>query len=273
MLVSVIIPTFNRQNKVINAVQSVLKQSYKNIELIVVDDGSEDNTLNKLKGLSDPRIKIISQPHKGVSAARNKGISQSKANIIALLDSDDIWLPDKLKKHLKFHLEGGWQISQTDELWIKKGKKINPMFKHRKKAGWIFEPSLELCLISPSCVMFSKEVWEKTGGFDENLPACEDYDLWLRCSLKYSIGFLPEKLVVKYGGHPDQLSSKIIGLDLYRIYSLLKLLKPKNISKVQKEKIKNTLFKKGNLYIKGCLKRGKFEEAERIKLLIEKWIT
>ena len=271
MLISVIIPTFNRKLKVINAINSVLRQTYKGFELIVVDDGSEDGTYEELKRIKDKRLKVIRQSHQGVASARNRGVSESKGELIAFLDSDDIWLPNKLEEHIKFHLQGEWQISQTEEIWIRKGRFVNPMLKHRKRAGWIFEPSLNLCLISPSCVMFSKRLWIELGGFDESLLTCEDYDLWLRYSLFYPVGLLPKKLVIRYAGHSDQLSHTFIGQDLYRIYSLLKILK-KRLCMSKREKVKEVLRKKALIYIKGCLKRGKFEEAQRIKELVKDFV-
>lgn len=264
MKVSVIIPTYNRASYLPRAVYSVLNQSYRDLELIIVDDGSTDNTRDFLKTLDDPRVKIIYQENRGVSAARNRGIYESSGELIGLLDSDDQWLEDKLKIHLKFHLEGGFEISQTEEIWIRRGKRVNPGIKHRKRAGWIFEPSLELCLISPSCVLFSKRLFQEIGPFDESLPACEDYDMWLRATLRYPVGLCPFPLVIRYGGRADQLSSKIIGLDLYRIYSLIKILSSKSLDSHKIMKVKKVLKKKTDTYIKGCLKRGKLEEAERI---------
>ncbi len=272
MYVSVIIPTYNRSDKVKRAIFSVLSQSYKNFELIVVDDGSTDNTKEVLQSINDSRIKIISQQNMGVSAARNRGISESSGDIIALLDSDDEWMKKKLEIHLEFHLQGEWSISQTEEIWFRKGKRVNPGKRHIKKAGWIFEPSLELCLVSPSCVMFNRKLIEDIGPFDENLPACEDYDMWLRTSLKYPVGLCPYPLVIRHGGREDQLSSKIIGLDLYRIYSLIKLLKNPHIQPKQIRLVKNTLKTKAKRYITGCLKRGRSIEAKRIMDLVSPYI-
>ncbi len=273
MKISVIIPTLNRANLLPRAVYSVLNQSYRNLELIIVDDGSTDNTREFLRSLDDPRVKIIYQENKGVSAARNRGIYESKGDLIALLDSDDEWLKDKLKVHIRFHVAGQFEISQTEELWIRGGKRINPGKKHRKRAGWIFEPSLQLCLISPSCVLFSRELFQKVGPFDERLPACEDYDMWLRATLRYPVGLCPYPLVIRYGGRSDQLSSKIIGLDLYRIYSLIKILRNETLDNDQLKATKEMLKIKSRRYIMGCVKRGKIEEALRIKELIKDFVS
>lgn len=265
MLIAIVIPTFNRVDRLAKAVQSVLAQTHSNVELIVVDDGSTDATQAFLMGNKDKRLRVLRQENQGVSKARNAGIIAARAEMIALLDSDDVWLSDKLEKQLSFMSQGGWEISQCDEQWIRHGRRVNPRDIHAKRAGWIFEPSLELCLVSPSCVMFSRRCWEAVGPFDESLPACEDYDLWLRCSLKYPVGFLPEPLVEKYGGHPDQLSRKIIGLDLFRVYSLVKILRSERLSLDQRQRAQEALRNKLSRYIKGCLKRDKPEEADRVR--------
>ncbi len=268
MLVSIIIPTYNRASRLKRAIFSVLsQQNIEQIELIVVDDGSTDDTREMIMSINDPRLIYLYQENRGVSSARNRGIRQSRGELIALLDSDDIWKQNKLSLHLKFHLEGQWEISQTQEEWILHGKRINPGLKHKKKAGWIFIPSLELCLISPSCVMFSRRLWEEMGPFDESLPACEDYDLWLRVTAHYPVGLFPVALVEKYGGHLDQLSRRIIGLDLYRIYALLKIYR-QPLPQEYKDAVIKQIKQKGKIYITGCIKRGKWEEAERIRQLI-----
>ncbi|MGM0423780.1 MAG: glycosyltransferase family 2 protein [Thermodesulfobacteriota bacterium] len=267
MLVSIIIPTYNRGQVLSRAVFSVLAQSHTCLELIVVDDGSIDQTREMLQGIADPRFSYLWQQNQGVAAARNLGIEKARGKYIALLDSDDLWLPEKLRKQLYFTLQGGWEITQTDEAWFRQGVRVNPGLKQQKRAGWIFEPSLELCLVSPSCAMFSRRLWEELGGFDQRLLAAEDFDFWLRCSLYYPVGLCPQKLVHRYAGHEDQLSRKLIGIDLYRIYSLLKIQQEKRLSPRQKRLLQLNLKERVRRYRLGCLKRGKFEEAERISAL------
>lgn len=269
MFVSVVIPTYNRQEQVLQAINSVLSQSHADLEVVVVDDGSTDHTGSVLQQINDARLKILQSTHQGVAAARNKGIAVAKGELIALLDSDDFWLPAKLQEHLVFHLKGGWEISQCDELWERGGRLVNPHYKHKKKAGWIFAPSLERCLVSPSAVIFSKRLWQYVGPFDQDLLACEDYDLWLKVSLVYPVGFLPKKLVVKRGGHSDQLSRKVIGLDLYRIYSLINLLKQKDLDRGKRVLVEKNLKERVKRYTQGCLKRDKPEEAERLLSLCQ----
>lgn len=259
-LVSIIIPTYNRGWIIKDAIDSILTQDFKDFELIIVDDGSTDNTkeiLNKYKN----NIKIINQTNKGVSAARNTGINASSGDYVAFLDSDDIWLPKKLSTQVDFfNSNKNAMICQTEEMWIKKGKRINKKKKHKKISGYIFEPSLSLCLVSPSAVMTRRSLFDEIGLFDEKLYSCEDYDMWLRISRTIPIYLIDKPLVVKRGGHIDQLSAKP-GLDKYRIQSLKKIINSKTLSDNQYTAAVKTLREKCLIYAKGCLKRGKKKEA------------
>ncbi len=272
MLISVIIPVYNRPSFLPTAVESVLNQTYKDFELIIVDDNSTSDTyFSVYPYLKDKRITYYwLNKNRGVSYSRNYGIKKSKGELIAFLDSDDYWLPEKLEKQIDYILKNNYSICQTEEIWIRKGKFVNPRKKHKKIEGDIFEKSLELCIVSPSAVLIKREVFEKIGLFDENLPACEDYDLWLRVSLHYKVGLLKEKLIVKRNGHEDQLS-KLKALDRYRIYSLLKLLKNHNLDEKRKALVIQTLIKKAKIYINGCIKRGKKDEAEYYRNIIKRY--
>ena len=265
--VSVIIPTHDRADVLGRAVASVLGQTWTDLELFVVDDGSSDATASVLAEFDDPRLTGMHQENKGVSAARNLGIAASGGRYVALLDSDDYWMPDKLEKQVRFMAESGFAICQTDEIWIRNGQRVNPRFKHAKPAGWFLERSLELCLISPSCVMFTRELWRELGPFDERLPACEDYSLWLRVGARHPVGLVPEALTVKTGGHADQLSRRIIGLDLYRIYAMVDLLRSMALGGEQRIMVEAALRERVRLYAQGCIKHGKDEEAVRVREL------
>ncbi len=267
-MISVIIPTFNRAGLLQKAASSVLAQSFKDLELIIVDDGSGDETPSVVESFKDRRIIYCRQENKGVSAARNLGLSASRGEYVAFLDSDDYWLPEKLRLQHEFMRETGFMISQTGEIWVRSGNRVNPMNKHAKLSGWIFEKSLDICLVSPSCVMMDRALVHKGYYFDEKLMACEDYDLWLRISLNYPLGFLPIDLTVRKGGRPDQLSAKIIGLDLFRIYSLLKLSKMEGVDRERQILVGRALQKKSGIYIRGCIKRGRCEEAQRVQELL-----
>lgn len=222
--ISVIIPTYNREISLERAIDSVLEQTYRNFELIVIDDGSTDNTVSIIRKFRK-RIRYYSRLHGGVSSARNLGLEKSEGTWVAFLDSDDYWLPRKLERQMQCLTENPrWLVLQTDEKWIRHGTVVNPMNKHRKYSGWIFRQCLPLCIVSPSAVIVHQKVFNDVGVFDEKLPVCEDYDLWLRIALKYEIGLLPEKLIVKTGGHADQLSKKYWGMDRYRVLALEKIL-------------------------------------------------
>ena len=272
MLVSVIIPVYNREAFLPTAVNSVLSQTFKNLELLIIDDNSKDETFfSVLKFLEDKRVSYYYlRKNYGVSYARNYGIKKAKGDYIAFLDSDDYWLPNKLEKQITYMLEKKFKICQTDEIWIRRGKFVNPKKKHQKIEGDIFEKSLELCIVSPSAVLIKKEVFDDIGLFDENMPACEDYDLWLRASLKYKIGLLNEKLIVKRNGQDDQLS-RLKGLDKYRIYTLLKLLKNYNLDEAKRKKVIEILNKKCEIYLNGLLKRKKIKEAEYYRRILDEY--
>ncbi|MCA1786137.1 MAG: glycosyltransferase, partial [Desulfobacteraceae bacterium] len=221
--ISVIIPTFNRAWVLAKAIDSVLAQTFVPKEIIVVDDGSTDETGQLLAAYGD-RIRVFTQPNKGVSAARNLGIRHSCGEYIALLDSDDLWEPEKLACQAAFFTSHPRvMICQTEEIWIRKGRRVNPMQKHQKPSGMIFEPSLHRCLVSPSAVMMKKKIFDVKGMFNEDFPVCEDYDLWLRISVDMPVYLIEKPLTVKYGGHDDQLSASH-SQDRYRIACLLALI-------------------------------------------------
>ena len=265
-LVSVIIPTFNRAYCLGDSIRSVLNQ--KGFELIVVNDGSTDDTDKILANF--PKIKVIKYiENRGVSIARNKGIEKAKGSLICFLDSDDLWEEGKLESQVKWmqdHPE--CNAVYTDETWIRNGIRVNPMNKHKKYSGDIFRQCLPLCIVSPSSVMLRKSVLNEVGGFDESMPVCEDYDLWLRIALRYPFKFLKEKLVIKRGGHEDQLSRKYWGMDRWRVYSLEKLLRGNDLNTQQREWVTEMLVEKCNILIQGFEKRGKLEEAREYKNMV-----
>ncbi len=263
-MISVIIPVFNREKTIKRAIESVKNQTLKAHEIIVVNDGSTDNTLNILKSIEE--IKVISQENLGVSAARNAGIEMAKGEWIAFLDSDDWWFEEKLEKQMNFHKKyPDILISQTDEIWIKNGIKINKAKRFRKKLqGKIFKESLQMCHISPSAVMIHRSVFEDVGLFDTSLPACEDYDLWLRISKKYYVGLIDEPLIAKTGGHEDQLSMKYWGMDRFRIKAMLKHINDPNL----KQEVIKEIKRKCEILINGAKKRGNtaiIKEYEKLK--------
>jgi len=258
-IVSVIIPTYNRAWVLKEAIDSVLAQNFRDFEIIVVDDGSTDNTLRILESYQE--VCIVRQNHRGVSAARNAGIARATGHFIAFLDSDDLWRPGKLSAQVAFfNTHPDILICQTEEIWIRNGIRINPKKRHKKYSGMIFEHCLELCIVSPSAVMMKRCLFDKIGSFDETLPVCEDYDLWLRVASRFPISLIEDPLVIKRGGHPDQLSGKR-SMDRFRIYALKKILESDLLSLRQYRAAKAALKKKCAIYATGCLKRGRMKEA------------
>ncbi len=269
-LVSVIIPTYNRGWIVKEAIESVLAQDFTDFELIVVDDGSTDNTSEILKEFESD-IRVIRQTNRGVSAARNRGILASVGRWIAFLDSDDLWLPEKLSRQVDFfttHADA--MICQTEEQWIRNGVRVNPRVRHHKFSGLIFERSLELCLVSPSAVMIRKDLFDVVGLFDKSLPACEDYDLWLRVSCRFPVYLIDTPLIIKRGGHADQLS-RAPGLDKYRIQSLHNVIESNLLSNGQRTAAAQMLKEKCLIYANGCRKRGRSDEAAYYEILAGKY--
>lgn len=261
-LVSAVIPTFNRGWSICRAVESVLYQDYPHIETIVVDDGSNDDTAEKLLPYTD-RIQVIKQENQGVSAARNTGIKRAGGDLIAFLDSDDLWKSDKISTQTAFFVEHPTAlICQTEEIWIRNGRRVNPAKKHKKPSGMIFEPSLHLCLVSPSAVMMKRSLFTDKGGFDESLPACEDYELWLRIGVDTPVHLIDYAGTVKHGGHDDQLSQDH-SLDRYRIDAIEKLLDSQVLSTQQRREAVKVMKQKCRIYGNGCIKRGKTEEGRR----------
>ena len=267
--VSVIIPTYNRPDFTLDAIDSVLRQTFEDFELIVVNDGGEEsNTLLKCMS-DDDRLSYFYVDHGGVSFARNFGVSKSRGRLIAFLDSDDLWLPKKLEvQTFFFDKNSDVNICQTEEIWIRNGKRVNPAAKHKKYSGWIFKKCLPLCIVSPSAVMMKKGLFDSLGGFDESLPACEDYDLWLRLSLRHPIYTLSEPLIIKRGGHKNQLSS-MWGLDRYRIKSLVNLLNDVELDGEKRNLVEKEISRRACIFAKGAKKHGKYDEANYYKSIMD----
>ena len=272
MKISVIIPTYNRKHTLQRAIDSVLAQTFKPFEIIIVDDGSKDGTKEWLL-LNYPSVQYIHQPNNGVSSARNKGIQISQGSWIALLDSDDEWMPEKLEYQSRFlEVNRDSSFCHTNEIWIRNGVRVNQMKKHKKYGGDIFKHCLDICRISPSSSIIKKDVFEEVGAFDESLTVCEDYDLWLRVTAKFNILFLDEPLIKKYGGHSDQLSRVPEGIEQYRIRSLEKILSMGSLTETQFRSAKDMLIHKLNIYAKGLKKRDKYEELTSTEKKIQDWL-
>ena len=270
--VTVILPTWNRAKWLKTSIESVLSQTFQDFELIVVDDASTDSTGEILEGYSRKIRTILLPENLGVSAARNAAIVQSDSKWIAFLDSDDYWHAEKLEKQIKqTRLCPEYQIHFTDEIWIRNGIRVNPKYKHRKREGWIFKPSLALCLMAPSTVMLHRELLERHGMFDDALPVCEDYDLWLRLTAYHPVALLNEKLMTRHGGHSDQLSRKPWGIDRFRVQSLQKILSQENLRSGDRTAAIRMLRKKCEILIKGFRNRGNMKEIRVYQNIAQKY--
>ena len=271
MHISVVIPTYNRSHTISRALQSVTAQTAPVDEIIVVDDGSNDGTCD-LIARQFPQVQVIRQSNLGVSAARNRGITAAQSEWIALLDSDDSWLPHKIKvirETQQRHPD--YVLYHSDEIWLRRGVRVNPKQKHRKSGGWIFEQCLPLCAISPLASVICKSTLESLGMFDENLPACEDYDLWLRLCHRHPVFYIDQALITKYGGHADQLSRQFPAMDQFRIHALHRLLTTETLNPVQRHAAEGMLLSKLEILLNGAVKHDNRSLIEEFGPLREAW--
>lgn len=269
--IDVIIPTYNRRHTLGRAIDSVLIQSLKPAEIIIVDDGSTDGT-QELISINYPDITYIKSENKGVSAARNLGIKHGQSDWLAFLDSDDEWLPNKLEKQsAAISNQKEYKVVHCDEIWFRNGSRVNSKIKHQKYGGSIFEKCLPLCVVSPSAVIIHRVLFRELGLFDENLPACEDYDLWLRICAIYPVLYVEAPLLIKYGGHEDQLSRKHWGMDRFRVEALRKILRSGILNESQELAATETLIQKCNILIGGAKKRGNQELMLVCRSLVEEF--
>jgi glycosyltransferase involved in cell wall biosynthesis/nucleoside phosphorylase len=266
--ITAIVPVYNREQTIQRALDSILSQSYPPAAVIVVDDCSTDLTRKILENYGKKISRIYLPQNSGPSKARNEGIRHARTEWIAFLDSDDCWKKSKLKNQIDYLRKYPfYQILQSEEIWIRNGVRVNPCKHHKKPVGWIFEPSLERCLVSPSGVLIKKSLIEQYGGFNENFPVCEDYDLWLKISRHHPVGLDPNLSVVKYGGHKDQLSRKYPAMDRFRVKSLVRLLENEH-DPYFRERIIKVLSKKLNILIRGYEKRLKIKEAQACREIL-----
>lgn len=260
--VSIIIPTYNRAHCLQKAIDSVLSQTHPYFELIVVDDGSEDNTANLVENYNSD-IVFIRQANKGPAAARNRGVQAARYGLLAFLDSDDWFAENKLEVQIRAMQEKpAYLISHTQEIWYRKGRIMNQKKRHRKNSGDIFNQSLELCAVGMSTVLMHRKIFERFGLFDEEFPCCEDYEFWLRVSAEQEFLLVDQPLTLKDGGRDDQLSSLYRqGMDKFRIQAIMKMLAAGSLNEVQKEAAISELQRKCMIYGTGCIKHGRVDEG------------
>jgi glycosyltransferase involved in cell wall biosynthesis len=269
--ISVVIPSFNRAEVLPRALHSVLSQTRSPDQVILVDDGSTDGT-SDLVAREFPTVTVLLQENRGVSSARNLGVASSTCKWIAFLDSDDEWLPEKLQVQLnELTRNDGYRVCHCDELWIRRGVRVNPMKKHRKKGGWIFRDCLPLCVVSPSAVILERALLESIGGFDESLPACEDYDLWLRIAAFHPVLFVDMPLLVKYGGHDDQLSARYWGMDRFRISALENIIEAGRLNSDDYQAACRMLVRKARIFCNGARKRNRVEDVRRYEAICARY--
>ena len=276
-MISVIIPTYNRASFIGEAIRSVLEQDYflrrpaaHRLELLIIDDGSDDGTAEEVLPFRD-RLSYHAFPHRGVSAARNAGLRLSRGEFIAFLDSDDLWKKKKISSQMDFLTARTEAVAcYTEEVWFRNGRHLNPCQKHRKFSGWIFDRVLPLCLLSLSSCLFRRRVFEVIGGFDEELPACEDYDFGIRLAQKYPLHLIPKPLIVKRGGHPGQLSHQFWGMDRFRVRALEKALSL-DLTEEQRRLVRGELVRKSGILVKGFEKRENLPQALKYRELVSQY--
>lgn len=269
-LVSVIIPVYNRKEKVVDAVRSVMYQNFTNWELIIVDDGSDDGTLEVL-GQFDriDKIHIHTITHSGCPGfVRNRGAEHSTGTWLAFLDSDDLWSKDKLEKQiLSIGNTRGIRFVHTGEIWMRNGKEVSQAHRKHRREGDLFEVSLGKCEIGPSTVMMTRDLFFETGGFREDLEICEDYEYWLRICDRNSVAYVDVPLVTKQAGHGDQLSFKYGQIEIFKIAALKDLVDSRAFTAEHMALSQKVLAEKCRIYSGGCKKRGRISEADEFEKL------
>jgi len=272
-MISVILPVYNRRDLVGRAIRSVLGQKYVDWEVVVVDDGSEDGTAEGIEDEFGDAVRLLRKHrNEGVSAARNLGIREARGEWLALLDSDDEWLPQKLQRQVEALAQSKLLICHSDEIWIRNGVRVNPHKHHRKFGGDIFFKALPLCVMSPSSIVIHHSVFARLGLFDERLPACEDYEFFLRLTANYEVDYVAEKLLLKYGGHADQLSRAHAAMDRFRVYALDKLLTAMPaLEEEKRDRARSMLIKKARIVAGGAKKRDNHSLADEMQQYLDCW--
>ncbi len=275
--ISVIIPTYNRASLLPRAIKSVLKQTFSCNELIIVDDGSTDDTADIIKDLTRDqqhlpfRLISLKTENLGPGAARNKGLNLASQPYVAFLDSDDHWHKRKIEQQytaLKNNPE--YRISHTKEKWLRRGSHLNQKKIHIPRQGYIFGHCLQLCAVGMSTVMVEISLIKEQGMFDENLRCCEDYDLWLKISSSEEFLLIDSPLTTKEGGRDDQVSFQYrVGMDKLRIEAIMNLISDIRLREDQIDLAYKELQKKAQIYGKGCIRHGRMEEGNYYLQLAE----
>ncbi len=262
--VSVIVPAYNVEPYIRQAVESVLRQTVPEVEVIVVDDGSTDGTAAQLSGLADPRLRLIRQEHAGVCASRNTGVGLARAPYLGFLDGDDLWLPDKLRRHIAV-LEAHPEIDLTFSLSRvidRSGRELHCMPRHRGGVVGFRELITQSPIRNGSTVVLRRQVLQRAGPFDPSLSPCEDCEMWLRVAglRPANVYCIPEALTL-YRRRPGQLTSdRALFWDGWlRVLEKTRRLAPERVSGVEA---------RASSHISHCLgvlayEEGELEEAAR----------
>jgi glycosyltransferase involved in cell wall biosynthesis len=270
-IVSVIIPVHDRIELLMQAVASVRAQTYQAFELIVVDDGSRvpvASFLPKPEGIPPEPAKIVRIEHCGLPGqVRNEGARRARGRFLAFLDSDDLWLTEKLFRQVEWHLgHPEIPISHTREIWIRGEREISQKGQRHRRAGDIFTDALKKCIIGPSTTMIERSLFESVGGFRDDLEIAEDYELWLRITDRFPVGYIDEALTVKRAGH-SQLSEKYGQIENFRIAALQRLVDREIFTVAHRPEAREELSRKCAIYAAGCRKRGRTEDAAHYESL------
>ena len=221
-IVSVIIPVYNGEKYISKTLDSVLGQTYNHIEIVIVNDGSLDNSEQVIQQyMSLGNVKYFYQENRGVAAARNYGIQQAAGELIAFVDQDDIWLPDKLEKQIRL------MLIDTDLALVhgridfinEDGLRIEPLWSHPEVSGNCFKQMFSGNKIAMLTVLVKKESLVAAGMFDERIAITDDYDIWLKISYANRIGFIDEPIAC-YRYHGENTSGKV---DIFKRNELLVL--------------------------------------------------
>jgi glycosyltransferase involved in cell wall biosynthesis len=277
--VSAVIPTYNRVRQLAEAVESVLAQRPfgGELEIVVVDDGSTDATAAYLGDLAKrphaPGVSVsaIHVPHCGLPGAlRNAGIAAARGELLAFLDSDDLWVCDRLAAQMAT-ISRDLPLVHAREVWLRDGSVVSQASQRHVRAGDLFAASLRKCVIGPSTVLLTRELFAATGGFRDDLEIAEDYELWLRMVDHVRVGYIDDPLVVKRAGHGDQLSERHGQIELFRINALRSLVDAQWFNALHDPLARDELSRKMRIYANGCRKRGREREAAEYQRMADRY--
>lgn len=265
--ISVVVPTYNSKQTILETINSVLEQTFTDFELIVINDGSTDNTLELLENIKDTRLKIYSYDNGGLSAARNRGIVRSTGEFISFVDADDLWTKDKLElqfQALQNNPQAGvaysWTICMGND-----GSSFHPGVSE-SFAGNVY-PNLLVCnfIGSGSNVLIRKEAIESVGYFDETLKSCEDWDYWLRLAPKYDFVVVPQPQII-YRLSSGAMSSK---LDVMQKYQNLVLERAFKAAPLELQYLKNQGLAYINLFMTRLI-LSRSDDAKNVQIAGQK---